>query len=144
VTGAKYLKSLQSCNTGTNFNARFVCGHNRTTEENGIDFLDRRVKFDFYLRRSDGKFQLFIDGVRQNNFNGAGGSQLQFVSNLSFPAVNDIEIVLAHATYHLDSDKKALQADHNSTFDYYIDHNYRMDERHWSDVGYEEVGAFPV
>lgn len=133
-------------NNGSSFGSRWTVGHSRSAAQNSTDFLDKRVKFDFYFRRSDGKFQFFENGVRQNSFGVYSGTGAQTIDTTKFalPAYSDVQVCWFHATYHLDSDKKALQHDHNSNYSYYIDHNYRMDERHWHDMGYEEVAAFPV
>lgn len=98
-------------------------GHGEGTERD----LDRRVSYDVYVRRSDGRVAIFEDGTRVID------------TTITMPSLNwaSLKAGFIHQAYHTTLDYQGEQRDRNSKNRYHINWRRFADERHWRNFGFE-------
>jgi hypothetical protein len=93
--------------------------------------LDRRHKFDLYLSRT--RFAVYENGTLIKDKAFPAGSELPF---------GKANVYFVHQAYHTDLDRQEL-IQYGPSDTYWINHRPYADERHWDNMGFEVVPAFP-
>ncbi len=104
----------------------------RTNFNSGTGDLDKRHKFDLYLSRTRAVVM----------------EQGQVIKDASFPSgtalpFDKCQVYFVHQLYHTGNDRAEL-LNYNPSEVYWINHRPFADERHWDNMGFSVLDAFPA